>query len=1017
MIPDDEITRIKRETDLAAVVRSRGVALKPAGGDLIGLCPFHADENPSLHVTPAKRLWRCVSCQATGNVIQFVQRFDGVSFRHAYELLKNGAAFTSVPSCAPVKKATVPKLPAPIKSDADDQAALRQVVDYYHERLAENPLALDYLKKRGITAAAVETFWLGFVDRTLGLRLPNNQRKEGAAIRERLTRLGILRETGHEHLRGRVVFPVHTDKGLIGTVYGRAIDDGGKHDRHLFLPGPQGGLFNPAALRSAEVIMCEGIIDALTFWCAGFKHVTTGYSAKALPEDMLAALVAAKVSRVFIAFDRDKAGDEGAAAVAAQLAAYGIECCRVLFPHGQDANSYALVVTPPEKSLGLLLRSALPIGELCSKPSKPEVSLSHDAPALSSLAAKAASEAAPVAREPVPPSASNEAAGKENNAAAVPPALAVNPSPVVVAKNEPDEIVLQLGDREWRIRGLAKNTGFESLKVTLRIACGERWHLDNFDLCVARQRENFVTAAAAETNLKAELIKRDLGHVLRKLEDLQEARLKAQAEPKKTATTDLSAELRAKALALLCAPNLWDLIAEHAAACGIAGERVNVLLGYLGAVSRLLDRPLAIIIQSSSAAGKTTLMDAILAFMPPDRRIKYSAMTGQSLFYMAGADLKHKILAIVEEAGAEKASYALKLLQSEGELRIASTGKDPHTGRMETQEYHVEGPTMIFLTTTSHELDEELQNRCLVLTVDESREQTERIHVLQREARTEVGLARKAQRAELLALHRAAQSLLQPLPVFNPYADKLRFLSHQLRTRRDHEKYLLLIDTLAVLFQHQRERKTIAGREHVVAALDDIARANALAHDVLGRGLDDMPPQTRRLLGLIERMVTQRCAEAKMEQDDVRFRAREVREFTGWGNSQLHVHLTRLVELEYLLPHRAEHGQGLVYELVYDGGGKDGGRFVSGLIDVEKLRRRDGNDGAQNGGGTLPHNYDEKHPGINGEHPAPIRPVSGPVPGPFRPAENADSSSENGVSDNPVRENTQPEPGENDAAA
>jgi len=992
MIPNDEIERIKRDTDLAAVVRSRGVALKPAGGDLIGLCPFHPDENPSLHVTPAKRLWRCVSCQATGNVIQFVQRFDGVSFRHAYELLKNGAAFTGAPSCQPVKKATVPKLPAPVKSDVDDQAALRQVIDYYHERLAENPPALAYLKKRGITSEAVEVFWLGFVDRTLGLRLPHNNRKEGALIRERLTRLGILRDTGHEHLRGRVVFPVFTDDSRIGTVYGRAIDDGGKHDRHLFLPGPQSCLFNPAALRSPEVILCEGIIDALTFWCAGFKHVTTAYSAKALPEDMLDAITKAKVQRVFIAFDRDKAGDEGAAAVAAQLAAHGVECFRVLFPHGQDANSYALAVTPAEKSLGLLLRSALPLGEPRSKPSKPEVSSSHVAPAPSSLAAKAALEAAPVAPTPEVKSSPNEAAGEEK------PALP--PSPVTVAKNDADEIVLQLGDREWRIRGLAKNTGFESLKVTLRVACAERWHLDNLDLCVSRQRVAFIEAAASETLLKSDLIKRDLGHVLRKLEELQEARLKAQAEPKKTATPDLSAELRAQALALLRAPNLWDLIAEHAAACGIAGERVNVLLGYLGAVSRLLDRPLAIIIQSSSAAGKTTLMDAILAFMPPDRRIKYSAMTGQSLFYMAGTDLKNKILAIVEEAGAEKASYALKLLQSEGELRIASTGKDPHTGRMETQEYHVEGPTMIFLTTTSHELDEELQNRCLVLTVDESREQTERIHTLQREARTEVGLARKAQRDALLALHRAAQSLLKPLPVFNPYAEKLRFLSNQLRTRRDHEKYLLLIDTLAVLFQHQRERKTIAGRECIVAALDDIARANALAHDVLGRGLDDMPPQTRRLLGLIQQMQQER---AKNGAEAGGWRRRDLRAVTGWSDTALKVHLGRLIELEYVLASRdPEHLNGQLYELLFDGDPAAQRPHLSGLIDVEALRKC---------------TYEENRSGQNGGWSGVGQPLVRGQSGVGQGDENASFTSEECEPHGQTSENSRPRSDEENAAA
>jgi hypothetical protein len=93
--------------------------------------------------------------------------------------------------------------------------------------------------------------------------------------------------------------------------------------------------------------------------------------------------------------------------------------------------------------------------------------------------------------------------------------------------------------------------------------------------------------------------------------------------------------------------------------------------------------PLAIVVQSSSAAGKSSLMDAVLAFMPEEERIKYSAMTGQSLFYMGETNLKHKILAIAEEEGASRASYALKLLQSEGELTIASTGKDPNTGRMD----------------------------------------------------------------------------------------------------------------------------------------------------------------------------------------------------------------------------------------------------------------------------------------------------------------------------------------------
>jgi DNA primase len=110
-------------------------------------------------------------------------------------------------------------------------------------------------------------------------------------------------------------------------------------------------------------------------------------------------------------------------------------------------------------------------------------------------------------------------------------------------------------------------------------------------------------------------------------------------------------------------------------------------------------------------------------------------MTGQSLYYMGEADLQHKILAIAEEEGASNASYALKLLQSEGELTIASTGKNPTDGRLITQDYRVTGPVMV-MTTTAIELDEELMNRCVVLTVDDGREQTRAIHEKQREAQT-----------------------------------------------------------------------------------------------------------------------------------------------------------------------------------------------------------------------------------------------------------------------------------------
>jgi hypothetical protein len=422
-----------------------------------------------------------------------------------------------------------------------------------------------------------------------------------------------------------------------------------------------------------------------------------------------------------------------------------------------------------------------------------------------------------------------------------------------------------------------------------------------------------------------------MGKLLLALESLQEQRIREAMEPAAT-VPDMAAKEKEEALELLKSPDLLGRILTDFDACGIVGEATNKLTGYLACVSRKLDRPLAVIIQSTSAAGKSMLMESILALMPEEERVKYSAMTGQSLYYLGETNLKNKILAIVEEEGAEKASYALKLLQSEGELTIASTGKDDQ-GRMKTEEYHVEGPVMIFLTTTAVDIDEELLNRCLVLTVDESREQTKAIHDLQREAETFDGLKRKVERDRILTIHRNAQRLLQPLHVVNPFAKQLTFLSDRTRTRRDHVKYLTLIRTIALLHQYQRSVKERDGLPHIEVTREDIEAANKIAHEVLGRSLDELSPQTRRLLILLREMVNERCEKEKLTPDVCLFSRRDVRRFSGWTEFQVRTHLTKLQDMEYILPHHGGRGQSFVYELLFNG--EDDGRpQMCGLLDM-----------------------------------------------------------------------------------
>ena len=143
----------------------------------------------------------------------------------------------------------------------------------------------------------------------------------------------------------------------------------------------------------------------------------------------------------------------------------------------------------------------------------------------------------------------------------------------------------------------------------------------------------------------------------------------------------------------------------------------SALTAWLTLTSRRRTAPRGVV-QSSSSAGKSTLADAALALMPDEAKVAYSAMTGQALYYLGETDLAHKVLSVAEEEGASRASYALKLLVSEGRLSIAAAGKDPTTGRLVTHTYEVTGPVALLMTTTAAELDEELANRLLVLAVD-----------------------------------------------------------------------------------------------------------------------------------------------------------------------------------------------------------------------------------------------------------------------------------------------------------
>lgn len=878
----------------------------------------------------------------------------------------------------------------------DDQKLLAQVVGFYHACLKNSPDAVAYLTKRGIThPRAVDHFRIGYSDRSLGLCLPSTDSKAGVAVRTRLREVGLYRASGHEHLRGSVTFPVPSAAGTgrIADIYGRKLL--GSQLRkgtplHARLTDERCGVFNVAGFAGAtEVVVTAGLFDALTFWTHGYRNATCLFGPAVYP-DVLAAVAEFGVKRVLTTVEP---------AVEAFLAA-GLEAFLVRLPLTHDVNSFALTTRDPADALGSLLRTAEWAGKGVPvlTPVVPRVTDDVAAEVRDRDAEDGGGVGGELPTAPTawgeddeddeavdddPPDAGDDTPTDDRTAPppVEPPVRSASPLPVAATPDEAvvtdRELVMAFGNRRYRVRGLDGITP-EQLRVNLLVSNGVGLHADTFDLYQSKARILFQSHAAAELRVEEAVVKKDLGRLLLKLEEVQDARQQASATASLPTVPTLTAGERADALALLRDPHLLDRIAGDFV---VVGDRSAKVVGYLAAVSRKLDTPLAVVIQSTSAAGKTTLMDAILQFVPPEDVVQFSAMTGQSLYYLPPDSLRHKVLAVAEEAGASRASYALKLLQSEGAVKIASTGKDAGTGRLVATEYKVEGPTALFLTTTSINPDEELLNRCLVLSVDEGREQTRAVHALQRKKQTLEGMLSARKHEAVVNVHRNAQRLLRPLLVLNPYAERLTFPDTSARTRRDHAKYLTLIRSITLLHQHQRPVRTaeVSGQavDYIEVTVEDIAAANDLAHAVLGQSLDDLPPQTRTLLTSLDASVTEACERDGIDREDFRFTRKQVREWTGWGHSQVAVHLKRLEAMEYLNVRR-ERGTGrTVYALAV--GPVTGERRLPGLTDVAVLRRQ-------------ATGYDARDTGAGGAVPDRFRGGSGAVPG--SPPEGSDGASD-----------------------
>ena len=616
---------------------------------------------------------------------------------------------------------------------------------------------------------------------------------------------------------------------------------------HLYLAGGHRAVWNADAAKvyADELIVAESILDALAIWMnAGKKNVIAAYGASGWTEHHAELLAEHRVKKLVFAFDADESGQNAARDIAQSLET---DCRRIKWPQGvKDANAYFLYDRDTDHQGNAESFAAL-------LASAPKIGFTREASTRLHL-----------------------------------------------SKQTEETALFENGSIAYRVR----HCGGNGLRIVLSATRDGKTHTDRLDLYAARSRKSFGAAVADQLGQPAAKVEGDLAELIGHLETLAE---EDDAEPE-TEAPPMSDAARREAERLLKSPKLMARIASDLDVIGYVGESANKRLGYLIGTSRRLPKPLSGIVRSQSGAGKSYLMECVAELMPPEDVHFYSRLTPQALYYLEPDALKHRLLIVDERNGSEDAEYPIRTLQTRKKLRLAVPVKDPNSGRIKTETLEIEGPIAYMESTTSQSINPENENRCFELYLDESDEQTRAIFAAQRKARTLEGWKVERKRAQLRRVHHDAQRLLRPLKVIIPYIDAIDFPESWLRGRRDHDRFLSLIEGIAFLHQLQREIGEDDGEEYILAAPEDYAIAYDLAAHVFGNTLGDLPKPVADLVAEIEAMLE------KTSKKD--FTRRDVREHTRLPDYLLKRHMRAIEDLEHVEVQRAGRGGSFRYRLV-----------------------------------------------------------------------------------------------------
>jgi len=866
-----EITEIKSKLTLKEVLNHYG--LKP-DKQLRLNCPFHEDKTPSFQVYYKTHTCYCFSsnCSTHGkslDVIDFILHKESCTKHEA--ILK---AKSLINGTAPVLELT-------------RAAILTKMFTLFKNGVHNSKPAKEYLQSRNLDHTKIE---IGYNSG----QFHHGARKDKYLI-ESCVKVGLLLDKG---LTGRtgdkaykpfgkngIVFPLKNQKGQIVSLYFRSTIATDGRSRHFYLKNRQGLYPKYPSSEAKKLILTEAIIDAATLiqqeQISEDFELLSLYGTNGLMDEHLAAIKNLKqLEEIVFWFDGDESGQAAAEKYKAILeeAVPGIKISQVLTPDNEDVNS--LLDGHESEILTSLLKNRQALGT----------------PKTQSNLIFSTEQGAP---------AGNKKSSIENKKSEL---NTTNPANLIYKGSAAPN---GSGQATYQIKGF-KLSQLDSLKVSLLITKNGQDFRAKTELYEYKQTNTVSQKASKILEVEESQIEKDLSRLTTLLEQYRESYQESKSDQSNQVQIKVPEATIPKCLELLKSKDYFQKLNELIGKTGVIGENESRLLLYVIASTYKMEDTLHALVQGSSGSGKTHLITKIAELMPPEHTTLLTRVTESSFYNYGEYDLKNTLLIMEDLDGLkEEAFLAFRELQSRGMLNSSTSIKDEQ-GNIKAAIKTVRGPIASLSATTKGEIYEDNMSRSLVIAVDESKEQTQRVINYQNQRAS--GTINTTNEQKTIEFLQNCMRLIKPYEVVNPFANKVQLPEETHKIRRLNQLYQSFVKQITILHQFQRKRDK-TGR--LITEKQDLKIACKILFECIVLKVDELDGSLRDYFEKLKQYVKSKAEKESKSQSDTDFTRIEIRQALKVSKTRQHVYMQELQDFEYVKQVNGYSNKGFKYKVGY----------------------------------------------------------------------------------------------------